>query len=475
MSDDWSVKNWVKSVTATRAGGMDFQKVTESLKWQTMIQHERPIEMESMMVHIRKWHKEGLLDKHPLGKKLDKLVAETGGYSSGGHGNATTDSKVWFPTMGLGPIVPRNVKTMEPNKYKEVMSSSDFGTRRFGATLDKTTEIQRNKNPHVPMPDPNLPRANGYSDMPGEVLTTKQLVSRMKTMQSELGNLRKTRKNTERTLKKLKRNGSLKRSRRKKSQSRQGGIRSGSVSATALKVQLDTTKLPLRSSISRSSSRKSNVGLISRRSQRSNKSTNSQHQTIDINNPNNIPSRSPSTHRSSGIRSNRSNRSSSTPTPSISSSTPSLDSVRSLLDGSIPLGYTQTKRATTSIPKKTRSRPVSRVNKKFSKYNKVLQLWEHYDRSLPKGHELINKRDTYHSNNISALFSDPRTYGKSMSKTTMAPPQDLIKMGLLKELDVETMRLFQHQSRANRVMSPLTRFAEHAVKNRLKPFAVGRG
>ena len=93
---------------------------------------------------------------------------------------------------------------------------------------------------------------------------------------------------------------------------------------------------------------------------------------------------------------------------------------------------------------------------------------------------MLNKRDTYHSNNISALFSDSTTPGRqvrSMARTTMAPAIDLMKMGLMDELSLKQLQLFQMdpRMRSNRVMSPLTRFAEHAVKNRLKPFAVGRG
>ena len=455
MSDDWSVKNWKPSVTATRAGGMDFQKVTESKKWQEMIRHERPIEMESMMVHIRKWHKQGHLKKHPLGNKLDKLVAQTGGYSTGGHGNSVTDSKVWFPTMGLGPIVPREVKTMEPNQFKEAMSTSAYGTRRFGATLNKTTEMQRAVDSTAPMPDPNLPTADGFNDMPGEPLTTKQLVARMKTMQSELGRLRQTRKNTERTLKKLKKGSS----RRRRSQSTQGGTRS----TGSLHLPIDTSALalPLRSG-SGSGSRSGSSRSERRKPPRSSQSSRSS--------------------RSSGRRSRRNPTdiatATATATPSVTSSTPSLESVRSLLDGTVPLGYTQTlpPRATTAVPKSS-SRPVSRISKRFSKWNNVLQLWEHHDLSLPRGSTMLNKRDTYHSNNISALFADPTTPGRSIARTTMAPVADLMKMGLLDELDAKQMRLFavNPKLRANRVMSKLTRFAEHAIKNRLKPFAVGRG
>ena len=53
----------------------------------------------------------------------------------------------------------------------------------------------------------------------------------------------------------------------------------------------------------------------------------------------------------------------------------------------------------------------------------------------------------------------------------------MIKMGLLDELSAKQMHLWtvSPKMRHPRVMSKLTAFAEHAVKNRLKPFAVGRG
>ena len=120
---------------------------------------------------------------------------------------------------------------------------------------------------------------------------------------------------------------------------------------------------------------------------------------------------------------------------------------------------------------------MSRVEKRVTKWNPVLQLWEHRDLSLPRGSQLLNARDTYHSNNIAALFSDPRGPGRTTSKDTLAASTDLIKMGLLDELSAKQMHLWtvSPKMRHPRVMSKLTAFAEHAVKNRLKPFAVGRG
>jgi hypothetical protein len=443
MSDDYSIKHWIPSVTATRAGGMDFQKVTESKKWQEMIRHERPIEMESMMVHIRKWHQEGHLKNHPLGAKLDKVLAETGSYTgSKGHGNATTDSKVWFPTMGLGPMVPKSVHTMDPASFKKMTTTSDFGNRTFGATLGKTTELRISRDPTVPVPDSTLPTADGHAPMPGGALTTKQLLSRMKTMQSELGKLRHTRKNREKSLRKL----------------RKGGTRRKISSSTGLLEPLSgqSTRRSTTSSRRSRPSRGSSRGSIRR--SRTEK---------DI-----------GTVKDFAFNSARTNDQSLT--PSVTSETPS---VASLLDNEIPLGYTQTLRTSTALPSartktiRSSSRPVSRIKKKMSKWNNIKHIWEHHDLSLPKGHSLLNKRDTYHSNNIAALFSDPTTPGRSVAKTTMACPRDLMKMGLMDELSVKQLELFavDPRLRSNRVMSNLTRFAEHAVKNRLKPFAVGRG
>ena len=125
MSDDYTIKNWVPSVTATRAGGMDFQKVQESRKWVEMIQHERGIEMTNMMAHIRKWHKEGHLKGHPMGDRLDaeeraKLLKKD-----------LSKSKVWFPTMGLGAGL-QSPSDRPGEEVVKMVSTSDFGTRRFG-------------------------------------------------------------------------------------------------------------------------------------------------------------------------------------------------------------------------------------------------------------------------------------------------------------------------------------------------------
>ena len=118
-----------------------------------------------------------------------------------------------------------------------------------------------------------------------------------------------------------------------------------------------------------------------------------------------------------------------------------------------------------------------RVEKRVSKWNPKLQLWEHRDMSLPRGSRLLNARDTYHSNNISALFSDPSTPGRSTKTTTMAVSRDLAKMGLMSELSAKTLQALSIDPRMRhpRQFSNLTRFAEHAVAQGLKPFAVGRG
>lgn len=453
MSDDYSIKNWKPSITATRAGGMDFQKVTESKKWQEMIRHERPIEMESMMVHIRKWHKEGHLKNTQVGAKLDKLLKETGSYSRKGSGNATTDSKVWFPTMGLGPIVPRSVHTMEPADFNKMTSTSDFGNRVFGATLGKTTNLRVKADSSVPIPDPNLPTADGHAPMPGEMLTTKQLLARMNTMQSELGRLRKSRKKTEKTLRSLRKSGA----RRKINNST--GLLIPMTERSILSPHKIAGSESVRSITSSNKSKASLRSSMSRSSIRSHQSSRNSH------------------------RSNVQPSFNNSPTPSVTSTAPSC---ASLLDEKIPLGYTQTNCSSVSTPStrgstrrgsKHNSRPVSRITKRMSKWNNIKQIWEHHDLSLPKGSTLLNKRDTYHSNNISALFADPTTPGRSIAKTTMACPRDLMKMGLMSELSVKQLELFavDPRLRSNRVMSKLTRFAEHAVKNRLKPFAVGRG
>ena len=80
------------------------------------------------------------------------------------------------------------------------------------------------------------------------------------------------------------------------------------------------------------------------------------------------------------------------------------------------------------------SRPVSLRGKASIQVESVLQLWEHRDLSLPRGSRLLNARDTYHSNNIAALFADPRNPDVSTSKGTLAATADLVKMGLLDEL-----------------------------------------
>ena len=61
--------------------------------------------------------------------------------------------------------------------------------------------------------------------------------------------------------------------------------------------------------------------------------------------------------------------------------------------------------------------------------------------------------------------------------TTMAVSRDLAKMGLMSELSAKTLQALSIDPRMRhpRQFSNLTRFAEHAVAQGLKPFAVGRG
>ena len=454
MSDDYTIKNWVPSVTATRAGGMDFQKVQESRKWVEMIKQERGIEMTNMMAHIRKWHGEGHLKGYAMGDRLDaeaKLAAELGEKD-------LTKSKVWFPTMGLGADIPKSTKTIEPKTFVNMVNTSDFGTRRFGQT-DATGLLKASSAAAAASSASLLSSADGFADMPGEPLTSKQLVSRMRKMQDELRRVRGNRKHAEKSLRKLIRH------------ERRGNIRGSS------KRRAGTKK-------------KKTVGG---RGDAKNAATN-----------NNVTgasgavlapvktSRTPGpdalrTSTSSSRRSNSSSRRQARPqsrTPSVCSSVDSLlerisNSGRFASTGVGPL------RASTALPSSRRSgrssrrssRPVSRVEKRVTKWNPVLQLWEHRDLSLPRGSQLLNARDTYHSNNIAALFSDPRGPGRTTSKDTLAASTDLIKMGLLDELSAKQMHLWtvSPKMRHPRVMSKLTAFAEHAVKNRLKPFAVGRG
>ena len=190
MSDDYTIKNWVPSVTATRAGGMDFQKVQESRKWVEMIKQERGIEMSNMMAHIRKWHAEGHLKGYPMGDRLDKEAA------AGLHKKDMTKSKVWFPTMGLGAGIPKSIETIEPKKFVKMVSTSDFGTRRFGQS-NATWLPKASSSANL------LSSADGFADMPGEPLTSKQLVSRMRKMQDELRRVRGNSKQAEKSLRKL--------------------------------------------------------------------------------------------------------------------------------------------------------------------------------------------------------------------------------------------------------------------------------
>lgn len=431
MSDDYTLKNWVPSVTATRAGGMDFQKVQESRKWAEMIKQERGIEMSNMMAHIRKWHGEGHLKGYSIGERLD---AEE---KSGLFKNNPKKSKLWFPTMGLGAEIPKSVQTIEPQNFVKMVSTSDFGTRRFGqtnslslrnASKSKSMASLHSSSENSTSDFSEIQNSDGFANMPGEPLTSKQLVSRMRKMQEELRKVRTQRKNAQTTLRKL--TGSSRNSRRSRKSSRAKG-------SAHRKKALENSE-PLSS---RRSSRRSSKSSIAH----------------------DLPLSRPLSQ-----------------SPSIASSKDSL------LERISDSGRFDTSRASTALPSartssrrssRHSSRPVSRVNKRVFRWNSVLQLWEHRDLSLPKGSRLLNKRDTYHSNNIAALFADPRTPGRSTSKDTLAPTADLVRMGLLDELSAKQMQLWtvSPKMRHPRVMSKLTAFAEHAVKNKLKPFAVGRG
>ena len=136
-----------------------------------------------------------------------------------------------------------------------------------------------------------------------------------------------------------------------------------------------------------------------------------------------------------------------------------------------------TQRSSTSSSRFRRSRATSRgslVDTKITKWNRTKNLWETYDTRLPRGSQLLNEKETLNSQIIDSLLMDPEM--KTSSSETMLTMPQLMERGLISELSAKQREIFavDPKLRCPRVLSPLTKFAEHAIKNKLKPFSLGR-
>jgi len=63
----------------------------------------------------------------------------------------------------------------------------------------------------------------------------------------------------------------------------------------------------------------------------------------------------------------------------------------------------------------------------------------------------------------------------STNQIGLIAASDLLRKGLVDPNMYMKLFEFDKSQRCPKIMSPVTKFAEHAVKNRLKPFALGRG
>ena len=128
-------------------------------------------------------------------------------------------------------------------------------------------------------------------------------------------------------------------------------------------------------------------------------------------------------------------------------------------------------RSRTSTPKRRKQK--DKIIKKRV-WNKKTQVWE--IRPVRMAYGLPDTRESFRSQNISNLFIAGDHRGMvSTNQIGLIAASDLLRKGLVDPNMYMKLFEFDKSQRCPKIMSPVTKFAEHAVKNRLKPFALGRG
>ena len=132
------------------------------------------------------------------------------------------------------------------------------------------------------------------------------------------------------------------------------------------------------------------------------------------------------------------------------------------------------------VIKSARSSQKSRKSKQKDKvvkkriWNKKTQVWE--TKPVRMAYGLPDTRESFRSQNIANLFISGDHRGMaSTNQVGLMAANDLLRKGLVDPNMYMKLFEFDKSQRCPKVLSPVTKFAEHALKNRLKPFALGRG
>jgi len=113
--------------------------------------------------------------------------------------------------------------------------------------------------------------------------------------------------------------------------------------------------------------------------------------------------------------------------------------------------------------------------KEVKVWNKRTKVWEPKKRKMGK-FGLPDTSESFRSQNIGNLFISPDSRGMTTTNQIgLVAITDLIRRGVVDPNLYLKIDMHQKDSRCPKIMSPITKFAEHAVRNRLKPFALGRG
>lgn len=118
----------------------------------------------------------------------------------------------------------------------------------------------------------------------------------------------------------------------------------------------------------------------------------------------------------------------------------------------------------------------SQIKTKETKvWNKITEMWEPKLRKV--GIEgLLDTNESFRSQNISNLFIAPDHQGMVTSNQVgLMAIQDSIRRGFVDPNLYLKLENNRHENSCPRINSELTKFAETAIRNRLNPFALGRG
>lgn len=348
-----------EDIITDRAGGLNLYKEAEMTKWRHMIKKDAMIDLNNIRSHIRRFKNAKQIAESDLlvhDPTLQKPPASNEAVLAGG-----PHAKV-FPKIGLGPVIPKCVRTLSPEEFEN-----------------------------------SLKTVKGIKVIKGDKISQKHLKARLKRMEKTLKVVRKERKFAENELNNLQ---------------RQLGL---PVSPTANisvpgSARLDTKeRLGINKSISTPQlTGRSNASCV----------TTARKQLLSA-------------------RSDRSKRS--------------------------------------NVSRSLRSSKNEPRYKEVKVWNKKSKVWEPRRKRVGKS-GFPETSESFRSQNIGNLFIAPDAKGMATTNQIgLVAINDLIRKGVVDPNLYLKIDTHEKDSRCPKIMSPITKFAEHAVRNKLKPFALGRG